>query len=88
MYIDLLSEAKPTPYMSTIDLRSGYHQVKVAEEDQDKTAFVYPFGSYKFTCMAFGLCNVSSTFSRLMNKFRSKLHDMFALSYLDDIITY
>ncbi|GFT97129.1 hypothetical protein TNCV_3857951 [Trichonephila clavipes] len=40
---DLLNEAKPTPYISTIDLRSGYHQVKVAEKDQDKTAFTCPF---------------------------------------------
>ncbi|GFT60792.1 retrovirus-related Pol polyprotein from transposon 17.6 [Trichonephila clavipes] len=42
---DLLNEAKPTPYMSTIDLRSGYRQVKVAAEDQDKTAFTCTFGS-------------------------------------------
>ncbi|GFW83846.1 retrovirus-related Pol polyprotein from transposon 297 [Trichonephila clavipes] len=52
---DLLNEAKPTPYMSTIDLRSGYHQVKVAAEDPDKTAFTCPFGIYKFTRMPFGL---------------------------------
>lgn len=83
---DLLNEAKPTPYMSTIDLRSGYHQVKVAKEDQDKTAFICPFGTYKFNRMPFGLRNAPATFSRLIDKFRSGLHDVFALSYLDDII--
>ncbi|GFY17301.1 retrovirus-related Pol polyprotein from transposon 297 [Trichonephila clavipes] len=68
---DLLNEAKPTPYMSTIDLRSGYHQVKVAAEDRDKTAFTCPFGIYKFTRMPFGLRNAPATFQRLIHKFRS-----------------
>ncbi|GFU72012.1 retrovirus-related Pol polyprotein from transposon 297 [Trichonephila clavipes] len=83
---DLLNEAKPTPYMSTIDLRSGYHQVKVAAEDRDKTAFTCPFGIYKFTRMPFGLRNAPATFQRLIDKFRSGLNNVLALSYLDDII--
>ncbi|GFT05894.1 retrovirus-related Pol polyprotein from transposon 297 [Trichonephila clavipes] len=83
---DLLNEAKPTPYMSTIDLRSGYHQVKVAAEDQDKTAFTCPFGIYKFTRMPFGLRNAPATFQRLIDKFRSGLNNVLALPYLDDII--
>ncbi|GFW51682.1 retrovirus-related Pol polyprotein from transposon 17.6 [Trichonephila clavipes] len=45
---DLLNEATPTSFMSTIDLQSGYHQVKVADVYQDKTAFVYPFGTYRY----------------------------------------
>ncbi|GFV54392.1 hypothetical protein TNCV_57441 [Trichonephila clavipes] len=52
---DLLNEAKPTPYISTIDLRSGYHQVEMVAEDKDKTAFTCPFGIYKFTRMPFRL---------------------------------
>ncbi|GFX59946.1 retrovirus-related Pol polyprotein from transposon 297 [Trichonephila clavipes] len=51
---DLLNEAKTTPYMSTIDLRSGYHQVKVGAEDQEETAFTCPFGIYEFTRMPLG----------------------------------
>ncbi|GFT35084.1 retrovirus-related Pol polyprotein from transposon 297 [Trichonephila clavipes] len=83
---DLLNEAKPTPSMSTIDLLSGYHQVKVAAEDRDKTAFTCPFGIYKFTRMPFGLRNAPATFQRLIDKFRSELNNVLALSYLDDII--
>ncbi|GFX18450.1 retrovirus-related Pol polyprotein from transposon 17.6 [Trichonephila clavipes] len=45
---DLLNEATPTSFMSTIDLQSGYHQVKVADVDEDKTAFVCPFGTYRY----------------------------------------
>ncbi|GFU46128.1 retrovirus-related Pol polyprotein from transposon 297 [Trichonephila clavipes] len=74
---DLLNEAKTTPYMSTIDLRLGYQQVKVAAEDQDKTAFTCLFGIYKFTRMPFGLRNAPATL---------KLNNVLALSYLDDII--
>ncbi|GFW79568.1 retrovirus-related Pol polyprotein from transposon 297 [Trichonephila clavipes] len=83
---NLLNKAKPTPYMSTIDLRSGYHQVKVAAEDQDKTTFTCPFGIYKFTRMPFGLRNAPATFQRLIDKLRSGLNNVLALSYLDDII--
>ncbi|GFS93111.1 retrovirus-related Pol polyprotein from transposon 297 [Trichonephila clavipes] len=85
---DLLNEAKPTPYMSTIDLSSGYHQVKVVAEDQDKTAFTCPFGIYKFTRMPFGLRNTPATFQRLIDKFRSGLNNVLALSYLYDIIIF
>ncbi|GFW06160.1 hypothetical protein TNCV_36361 [Trichonephila clavipes] len=50
---DLLHQAKLTPFMSTLDLRAGYHQVKVHVEDQDKTAFVCPFGTYRFLRMPY-----------------------------------
>ncbi|GFT96513.1 retrovirus-related Pol polyprotein from transposon 297 [Trichonephila clavipes] len=83
---DLLNEAKPTPYMSTNDLRSGYHQVKVVAEGQDKAVFTCPFGIYKFTRMPFELRNAPATFQRLIDKFRSGLNNVLALSYLDDII--
>ncbi|GFU69236.1 retrovirus-related Pol polyprotein from transposon 297 [Trichonephila clavipes] len=83
---DLLNEATPTSFMSTIDLQSGYHQVKVADVDQDKTAFFCPFGTCRYLRMPFGLQNAPATFQRLIDKFRSGLKDVFALSYLDDII--
>ncbi|GFS73216.1 retrovirus-related Pol polyprotein from transposon 17.6 [Trichonephila clavipes] len=83
---DLLHKAKLTPFMSTLDLRAGYHQVKVHVEDQDKTAFVCPFGTYRFLRMPYGLRNASATFQRLMNRFCNGLEDILALPYLDDII--
>ncbi|GFX33901.1 retrovirus-related Pol polyprotein from transposon 17.6 [Trichonephila clavipes] len=64
----------------------GYHQVKVADVDQDKTAFVCAFGTYRCLRTPFGLRNAPATFQRLIDKFRSGLKDVFALSYLDDII--
>ncbi|GFW21079.1 hypothetical protein TNCV_2703191 [Trichonephila clavipes] len=83
---DLLHQAKLTPFMFTLDLRAGYHQVKVHVEDQDKTAFVCPFGTYRFLRMPYGLRNAPATFQRLMNRFCNGLKDILALPYLDDII--
>ncbi|GFY05874.1 retrovirus-related Pol polyprotein from transposon opus [Trichonephila clavipes] len=83
---DLLHQAKLTPFMSTLDLRAGYHQVKVHVEDQDKTAFVCPFGTYHYLRMPYGLRNAPATFQRLMNRFCNGLEDILALPYLDDII--
>ncbi|GFU87072.1 retrovirus-related Pol polyprotein from transposon 17.6 [Trichonephila clavipes] len=83
---DLLHQAKLTPFMSTLDLQAGYHQVKVHVEDQDKTAFVCPFGTYRFLRMPYGLRNAPATFQRLMNRFCNGLEDILALPYLDDII--
>ncbi|GFW88381.1 retrovirus-related Pol polyprotein from transposon 297 [Trichonephila clavipes] len=54
---DLLHQAKLTPFMSTLDLRAGYHQVKVHVEDQDKTAFVCPFGTYRYLRMPYDASN-------------------------------
>ncbi|GFY01660.1 retrovirus-related Pol polyprotein from transposon 17.6 [Trichonephila clavipes] len=52
---DLLNKVTPTSFMSTIDLQSGYHQVKVAGVDQDKTALICPFGTYRYLRIPFGL---------------------------------
>lgn len=83
---DLLHEAKHTSYMSTLDLRSGYHQIKVSPPDQDKTAFVCPFGTFRYLRMPFGLRNAPAEFQRMIDKFINGLKNVFALSYLDDII--
>ncbi|GFX77045.1 hypothetical protein TNCV_1072451 [Trichonephila clavipes] len=83
---DLLHQAKLTPFLSTLYLRAGYHQVKVHAEDQDKTAFVCPFGTYRYLRIPYGLRNGPATFQRLMNRFCNGLEDILALPYLDDII--
>ncbi|GBM53806.1 Retrovirus-related Pol polyprotein from transposon 17.6 [Araneus ventricosus] len=77
---DLLTEAKSTAYMSTLDLKSGYHQIKVHEADQDKTAFICQFGTYKYLRMPFGLRNAPATFQRLMDKFRAGLKNVTGLT--------
>ncbi|GFU61398.1 retrovirus-related Pol polyprotein from transposon 17.6 [Trichonephila clavipes] len=66
---DLPNEAIPTSFMSTIDLQSDYYQVKVADVDQDKTAFICLFGTYRYLRMPFGLRNAPETFQRLIDKF-------------------
>lgn len=83
---DLLHSAKPTRYMSTIDLRAGYWQIKVKDEDQTKTAFITPFGMFKFLRMPFGLRNAPATFQRLMDRFSISLSHIKLLIYLDDLI--
>ncbi|KAJ0171192.1 hypothetical protein K1T71_013391 [Dendrolimus kikuchii] len=84
----LLNAAKPTPFMSTLDLRAGYWQVKVKDSDQDKTAFIAPFGVYKFLRMPFGLRNAPSTFQRLIDRVKVSLEDIKMLAYLDDLIIF
>ncbi|GBL91384.1 Transposon Ty3-I Gag-Pol polyprotein [Araneus ventricosus] len=69
--------------MPTIDLKSGYHQIKVNPADRDKTTLVCPFGTFRFKSMPFGLQNAPTTFQRLMDMFCRNLP---AMAYLDDII--
>lgn len=83
---DLLHAAHTTKYMTTLDLKAGYWQVSVKQADRDKTAFVSPFGTYRFKRMAFGLKNAPATFQRLIDRFRAGLKDVTILAYLDDLI--
>ncbi|GFW34303.1 retrovirus-related Pol polyprotein from transposon 297 [Trichonephila clavipes] len=80
---DLLQVVKHTAYISTIVLKSGYHQVNVNPADRYTTTFVCPFGTYRFKRMPFGLKNAPATFQRLMDIFRRGLP---VLAYIDDII--
>ena len=73
---------------STFDLRSSYHQVVVAPEDRDKTAFICPGGMYRYRTMPFGLCNAGATFQRLMDVVMTGLHLDVCQVYLDDIIVF
>ena len=85
---DTLDMLSGSHWFSTIDLASGYWQVEVAREDQEKTAFSTPFGLFQFRTMPFGLCNAPSTFQRLMERVLSGLHWSTCLVYIDDIIVF
>jgi len=83
--LDALASAK---WLSTFDLRSAYHHVKVNPFDADKTAFICPKGMFKFRRMPFGLCNAGATFQRLMDIAMSGLHFQPCLVYLDIIVFF
>lgn len=87
---DLLDKVGKTKskYFTTLDLRSGYWQVKMAEESKEKTAFYTPNGLHQFTVMPFGLVSAPSIFQRIMNKALGDLIGKCCLDYIDDIIVF
>lgn len=80
-----LSGAK---WFSVMDLKSGYYQVEMVEEDKHKTAFICPLGFYEFNRMPQGITNAPSTFQRLMEKCVGDLHLNEVLVFLDDLIVF
>src|SRR5437867_9987142 len=85
---DCLDALGSANYFSTFDLRSGYFQIAMEEDDRDKTAFLTRRGSYRFTAMPFGLCNAPATFQRLMDVVTIGLNYEICLVYLDVIILF
>jgi 8-oxo-dGTP pyrophosphatase MutT (NUDIX family)/predicted aspartyl protease len=85
---ELLDSLQDAQWFTTLDLASGYWQIKVREEDQEKTAFITKFGTYEFKVMPFGLCNAPATFQRTMDKVLAGIKEQFVLVYLDDVIIY
>lgn len=75
-------------WYSTMDLRSGYHQVAMDDRDKGKTTFVTRRGAYAFNVMPYGLCNAPATFQRLMDCTMRGLNFEICLIYLDDIIVF
>jgi hypothetical protein len=85
---DLFDQHHGACVFSKIDLRSGYHQLKIRECDIPKTTFVSRYGLYEYTVMSFGLTNAPAYFMCLMNKVFMEYLDKFVVVFINDILVY
>ena len=88
MINDLFDQLEGASVFSKIDLRSGYHQLKIREKDIPKTAFTTRYGLYEYTVLSFGLTNAPAYFMNMMNKVFMEFLDKFVVVFIDDILVY
>jgi hypothetical protein len=85
---DLFDQLRGAGVFSKIDMRSGYHQLRIRPSDIPKTTFITKYGLYEFTVMSFGLTNAPTYFMYLMNSVFMDYLDKFVVVFIDDILVY
>jgi RNase H-like domain found in reverse transcriptase/Reverse transcriptase (RNA-dependent DNA polymerase)/Integrase zinc binding domain/Chromo (CHRromatin Organisation MOdifier) domain/Retroviral aspartyl protease len=85
---DIFDQLQGATVFSTLDLQSGYYQIRISEEDRPKTAFLTPMGQFQFKVMCFGLSNAPATFQKIMHSLFGQRIGKHVMVYLDDIIVF